>query len=165
MDKNSFKFQMQATGRERKEVAGMIASHFKAQAVYQGTRGFGYLITEPTGRQWLFDKAGAIHTEGTTEDSVAEMFSVLKTLEENGIEALGQVQITLATEGHNGVTLRNLVNILAGKQRLVAKAMGIPGQTFIGPEIVAAINAVRLKTVDDFLEVAGTQARCWPCDY
>ena len=40
MDKNSFKFQMQVTGRERKEVAGLIASHFKHR---QFTRARGVL--------------------------------------------------------------------------------------------------------------------------
>jgi hypothetical protein len=81
MDQNSFKFRMQVTGRERKEVAALISGHFGTQAVYQGTRGFGYLITEPGGREWLVDKAGAVVTEGTKEDNVTELFAALKTLE------------------------------------------------------------------------------------
>lgn len=154
MDKDSFRIQMKVAGRERKEVAGLIAGHFGVQAVYQGAPGFGYLTTESTGRAWHVDKAGAIITQGRSEDNTAEIFAVLKALEENGVEAVGQVAVTISTEGHNGVTLRNLVNILAAKERLIAKAMGVTGQSFIAPPMVAAINPVRLKTVDDFLEAA-----------
>jgi hypothetical protein len=157
MDKHSFKLRMQVTGRERKEVAALIAAHFGTQAVYQGTRGFGYLITEHSGREWLVDKEGAVVTTGTKEDNVAELFAVLKTFEENEVEARAQVAVTISTEEHNGVTLRNLVNILAGKERLITKAMGT-GHPFIAPEMVEAINAVRLKTIEDFLEAAGSEA-------
>lgn len=155
MNKHSFRLQMQVAGRERKEVAGLIAGHFGTQAVYQGTRGFGYLITEPGGREWLVDKAGAVVTQGQAEDNAAEMLAVLKALEENGAEAVGQVSVTVTTEGHNGVTLRNLVNLLAAKERLIAKAMSLTGQSFIAPAMVTAVNAVRLKAVEDFLEAAG----------
>lgn len=158
MDKHSFRFHMQVTGRERKEVAALIAGHFGTQSVYQGTRGFGYLITEPGGREWLVDKEGAVVTEDTKKDNVAELLAVLKVLEENGLEAQGPVAVTISTEGHNGVTLRNLVNMLAGKERLIAKAMGTAGQPFIAPEMVAEINAVRLKTIEEFLEAASSEA-------
>lgn len=158
MDKRSFKLRLTMAGRERKEVAALIAAHFGTQAVYQGTRGFGYLITEPGGREWLVDKAGAVVTEGTKEDNVAELLAVLKVLEENGLEAQGPVAVTISTEGHNGVTLRNLVNMLAGKERLIAKAMGTASQPFIAPEMVAAINTVRLKTIEEFLEAASGEA-------
>ena len=125
-----FKFQMKVTGRERKEVAGLIASRFETQAVYQGAPSFEYLITEPTGREWRVDKTGAILTEGTAEDNLTEMFTVLNTLEESGVAALGQTAITIATEGHNGVTLRNLVNILAGKQRSDCQGDGDRGKHY-----------------------------------
>lgn len=156
MEKHDFQFHMQVVGRERKEVAALIAAHFGTQAVYQGTRGFGYLITEPSGREWLVDKAGAVVTEGVKLDNVAELFAVLKVLEENGIEAAGRAAVTLSIDGHWGGSLRNLVNILSGKERLIAKAMGT-GQPFMIPEIVKKINAVRLKTIEDFLEVAGSE--------
>lgn len=155
MDKHGFRFQMQVTGRERKEVAGLIANYFGVQAAYQGTRGFGYLITEPSGREWLVDKTGAVVTQSVAEDNVAEMFAVLKALEENGAEAVGQASVTVTTEGHNGVTLRNMVNLLAAKEQLIAKAMGSASQSLIAPAMVTAVNAVRLKAVEDFLEAAG----------
>lgn len=156
MDKHSCKFHMMVTGRERKEVAALVADHFGTQAVYQGTRGFGYLITEPGGREWLVDKAGAIITESRAQENMANMFAVLKVLENNGVKAEGQVVVTISTEEHNGVTLRNLVNIISGKEWLITKAMGT-GHSFIAPEMVEAINAVRLATIADFLEAAGSE--------
>ncbi len=149
------KLKLRITGRERKEVAGLIAGYFGTQSVYQGAPSFGYLITEPAGREWLIDKTGTISTQGLAEDNVAEMFAVLKALEENGAEAVGQVSVTVTTEGHNGVTLRNLVNLLAAKERLIAKAMSFAGQSFIAPAMVTAVNAVRLKAAEDFLETTG----------
>lgn len=157
MNKHSFRFQMQVTGRERKEVAGLIAGHFGTQAVYKGAPGFEYFITEPTGREWRVDKTGAIIVQSIAEGNVVEIFAVLKALEENGAEAVGQVSVTVTTEGHNGVTLRNLVNLLAAKERLIAKAMSFAGQSFIAPAMVKAVNDVRLKSVEDFLEAAGSE--------
>jgi hypothetical protein len=155
MDQNSFRVQMAVAGRERKEVAGLIAGHFRTPAVYKGAPGFEYSITEPAGREWRVDKTGAIITQGIAEDNVAEMFAVLKALEENGAEAVGQAAVTVTTGGHNGVTLRNLVNLLAAKERLIAKAMGSAGQSLLTQAMVTAVDAVRLKTVEDFLEATG----------
>jgi len=155
-----FKFQMRVTGRERKEVARLIASHFKTQAVYEGVPSFGYLIKEPTGREWRVDKTGAILAAGLAEDDLAEMFTVLKAMEESGIEVIGQAAVTITTEGHNGVTLRNLVNILAAKERLIAKAMGVADQPIIASAMVTAVNAVRLKTIENFLKAASGGGGC-----
>lgn len=150
------KIKLRIAGRERKEVAGLIAGYFGTQSVYQGAPGFGYMITEPDGREWLIDKNGTVSTQGLDKDAVAEVLAVLKTLEESGGMAEGQMSVTISTEGHNGVTLRNLINILAAKERLIAKTTGVDGQLIFAPDMVEAINSVRLKTVEDFLEaIAG----------
>ena len=158
MDRNSIKYQIKVEGRERKEVARLIANYFGTHPAYQGAPRFDYLITDATNREWRVDKTGAIITQGSTDEHFAKMFSVLTALDENGVVAIGQAEITLATEGHNGVTLRNLVNILAAKEHLIAKAVGISGQKIIARETVDEINAVRLRTVEDFLEAAGSEA-------
>ncbi|XEQ93558.1 hypothetical protein SCACP_24550 [Sporomusa carbonis] len=114
MGKNSFSFQMKVAGRERN--CRTDCRPLRDSGGIQGRApGFAYSITEPTGREWLIDKAGAITTLGRAEDHLPEMFAVLKVLQENGAAAVGQVAVTITTEGHNGITLRNLVNILAGK--------------------------------------------------
>jgi hypothetical protein len=138
MDKNSFWFQMKVASRERKEVAGLIASHFGTQAVYRKTPSFEYLINESDDREWRVDKNGAILVEGTAEDSLVKRFEVLKALEAKEVTAPGQVLITLTIDGHNGVTLRNLINILASKEKLILKALG-HAQAIISPTMVTAI--------------------------
>ena len=154
MDKNSFKFQMRVVGWERKEVAGLIARYFGTKAAYEGMPSLAYMIKESTGREWLVDKVGTVITQGVAEDGT--VFAMLRTLDENGLTPQGQVAITIGTEGHNGVTLRNLVNILAAKERLIVKVMDRSDEVFIPRAIVEAINAVRLSTVDDFLTAAKT---------
>ena len=154
MDEDNFKFQVAVTG-ERKEIAGLIAEHFGTQAMYQGTPGFGYVIKEPSGREWTIDVNGAVITQGTMEEDLA-VFMVLKMLEANSITSEGQAVITIPTEGHNGITLRNLVNILAAKEYLITKTMGRIDQVFIPQVLVEAINAARLRTIEDFLEVKQT---------
>jgi hypothetical protein len=150
-----FKFQMQVTGRERKEIARMIAEHFGTKAAYRGAPGFEYAVTDDSGRELLIDKAGTIIIHVGADDNAAKMFAGLTVLDENGLAALGQAEITISTEGHSGVTLRNLVNILAAKQKLITKTMGIAGKTsFINPAAVEVINAAPLKTIDDFLKAA-----------
>ena len=149
-----FKFQMKVGGAERKGVAGLIAQHFGAQAAYRGAPGFEYVVTDVGGREWVIDKVGTIITQFTAEDNVANRFLVLTVLDDNGLAALGQAEISFSMAGHNGMTLRNLVNILAAKQKLIAKTMGIAGKIFIDPAVVEAVNAVPLKTVADFLKAA-----------
>jgi hypothetical protein len=83
-----FKLQMEVTGRERKEVAGLIASHFETQTAYQGAPSFGYLITESTGREWRIDKTGVINIEVQAEDDLTQAFTALNTLEESGVARL-----------------------------------------------------------------------------
>lgn len=117
--------KLRVTGRERKEVARLISHHFGVSAVYQGAPGFGYLVTEPGGREWHMDKTGTVGTQVAALDNADKVFTVLKTLKECGADAEGRMSVTISTEGHSGVTLRNLVNILAAKEWLIAKATGI----------------------------------------
>lgn len=155
MEQNSLRFQTRVFGMERKEVARLIASHFETQVIYEGAPGFGYLVKEPGGREWRIDKTGTVITDWMRENDLAQMLTVLKTLEDNGLEAVGQAEVTIPTEGHNGVTLRNLINIIVAKEKLIAKATGIENQPLITPAMAAAVNSARLKTADDFLDAAG----------
>ena len=99
MGHNNFNFQMKVARRERKEAAGLIASHFGTQAVYQGAPRFEYLITEAAGRKWRIDRNGAVITHGTMEDDLTAVFAALKALEGNGITAQGQAAVSIATAG------------------------------------------------------------------
>jgi hypothetical protein len=157
MDKNSFWIQMKVEGRERKVVAGLIASHFGTQAEYQKTPSFEYLIKESDDREWRIDKIGTLLIGGAAEDDLVKRFEVLKVLEANGLAAQGKALVTLSTEGHNGVTLRNLINILASKERLILKSMG-QAPLIISPAMVKAINFAQIKTIDDFFEATGNEA-------
>ncbi|MBP2655615.1 MAG: hypothetical protein H6Q73_3184 [Firmicutes bacterium] len=156
MDKNSFSFQMGLTGRERKEIAKLIASYFETQPVYQGAPSFEYGIIEHSGREWRIDRNCTLMTNGTKEEDVNTVFAILKVLGENGINADGKVAITISAAEHTGVTLRNLVNLLASKERLIAKAMNSE-QTFIAPKMIETVNSANLKTIDDFIEAVGDE--------
>jgi hypothetical protein len=58
-------------------------------------------------------------------------------------------EVVLPMDGHTGVTLRNLVNMINSKQSLITKALGLESD-IVTPEFVEGINNVRLATLEDF---------------
>jgi len=144
-----FTFQMTIAGLQRKEVAGLIGGYFGTKPVYQGAPSFEYSVADNSGGKWRIDKTNAVSIQSV--DNLA----VFRTLEENEATAAGHAAVKISTEGHTGLTLRNLVNILVAKQHLIIKTMGVPGERLMDPEVVATINAAKLETVEDFLIAGG----------
>jgi len=135
------RYSFKVKGTERKIIAQLIGAATNQAATYVGPPSFAYEIGSI-----------AIDRAGTISAPLDEHFeSVLTGLRENGIEAEGALAITIPQKDHTGVSLRNLVNIISSKEKLLNKALGRSRQ-IIPPEIVEAVNAIRLEEADDFAQ-------------
>ncbi|MFX4263111.1 virulence-related protein [Pelotomaculum propionicicum] len=59
------------------------------------------------------------------------------------------LEVQFPIEGHSGATLRNLVNMLASKQKLIAKAFNING-VLLDENFAQALNEKVICTTEDF---------------
>ncbi|GMK39105.1 hypothetical protein PCCS19_21590 [Paenibacillus sp. CCS19] len=60
------------------------------------------------------------------------------------------VEIDISLEGHNGLTLRNLVNLIYSKQELIAKAVGFTGN-IIEEDFLTAIHDANVDTIEKLM--------------
>lgn len=154
MKGDTFVYSTGISGIPRKETAGVIAAHFRMEAGYKGAPSFEYAVMDKEEKEWRIARDGAVITPELTEETIDGALKVFKALAEAGAGVDGcTASVTLPMAGHNGVTLRNLVNIIVSKQALIFKALNIEGKFAFKQEFVDRINQVRLKTAEDFLEI------------
>ncbi len=141
---NSFSYSFKVTGIERKQVASTMAEALGKEVSYAGAPTFNYQVGD-----WRIDRESKVTTPEIQKDTLRAVLDALKTV---GAIAEGNGTITLTLNGHNGNTLRNVVNLIWGKQSLIQKALG--RETVILPEsLVKTINAVPIDTLEEFAAV------------
>ncbi|MCR4437278.1 MAG: amidoligase family protein [Peptococcaceae bacterium] len=155
MQENTFIYSTGILGLSRKETAKTIAARFGTEAAYKGAPTFEYTVRDKAGRKWRIAKDGRFFTPELTREDL-DSAEVFKDLSEAGARSEGAASVALPIAGHNGVTLRNLVNIIASKQVLVFKALGIDEKYTFKQEFVDYLNQVRVCTIENFLEIAGS---------
>lgn len=141
---NSYSFQ--ARGTERKAVARIIAEAINAEAGYAGPPSFAYVVDDIS-----IDRNGLV-----TIPFGERVEDVLQALKEKDIAVEGDGIITIPADQHTGVSLRNLVNIIFGKERLLQIALG-RREPLVPLPLVELVNSVRLEEAEDFAEVIGGQ--------
>lgn len=140
---------------DRKEIIKALEKHFVVKAKYIGAPSFAYQIEGPEGILTI-DKVGGITTE---EGTVVELERILNRLIEEKMLATNNtdadktetldLEVTLPMEGHTGVTLRNLVNMIYSKQVLIKKAFDSE-EDIIRPDFIADIDKAEIQTLEDF---------------
>lgn len=148
MKNDSLRFSTKVTGLERKQVASVIADTIGEQPKYAGAPSFNY-----NAGGWTIDKQGIVTTPemGIKEEHVT-LRMVLDALNIAGAKPEGNLTITLPMAGHNGNTLRNLVNLIWSKQTLIQKALA-RYEAILPESFIKAINAVPIETLEDFVRV------------
>lgn len=136
---------------ERKEIVKILGDHFGVKAKYLGAPSFAYQIKTEGGEEFIIDREGRIKNSEGVE---FEFERLINDPEEEHLKQEIIVQdIYIPMDGHTGVTLRNLVNMINSKQSLIKKALEIETD-IITAEFVEAINNVRLATIEDFKAAA-----------
>lgn len=150
---------------ERKEMVRLLESHSGAKAKYLGVPSCNYeieiqhekyiickdgRIKNSTGDEANFEAILQFAVEGAAEPLIQT--TVFEQLELSGaIEATEHVtvEVTIPMEGHTGITLRNLMNIIYSKQALIKKSLGFTCN-IIEAEFCKGINESKIETLDHF---------------
>ncbi len=142
------RFSTKVTGLERKQLASVIADTIGEQPKYAGVPSFNY-----NAGGWTVNKQGIVTTPemGIKEEHVT-LRMVLDALNIAEAKPEGNLTITLSMDGHNGNTLRNLVNLIWSKQTLIQKALA-RYEVILAASFVKAINAVPIDSLEDFVRV------------
>jgi hypothetical protein len=138
----------------RKEIVKLLGEHFGVKPEYMGVPSFAYQIKTEE-ETYTIDKAGKIiNAEGIE----LELETILKpAVQEETNEGTEEpitesqttpFEIAIPMEGHTGITLRNLINMIYSKQELIQKSLGISGY-IINEDFVKGINKAEIHTLEE----------------
>ena len=137
------------TGVTRKKAAEVCAAYFGTSANYAGTYYNTYTALDPQGRQWKFMSDASIKPQrkegrqrvAASDEYQTEMVSpichyedivpiqeIVRKLKEAGAitnESCG-IHVHIDASPFEARTLRNITNIMAAKEDLIYKALGVP---------------------------------------
>lgn len=140
---------------DRKEIVKLLGEHFGVKPEYMGVPSFAYQIKTEK-ETYTIDKAGSItNAEGIELDletilKPAVQEEIIEFTEEQTEEIQNApFEIAIPMEGHTGITLRNLINMIYSKQELIIKSLGISGE-IINEEFVKGINVAKIQTLEEF---------------
>lgn len=158
---------------DRKEIVKVLSEHFGVKADYMGVPSFAYQME--TGEEiYIIDRAGKITNADGTEleleailnPAVEEITEVQEQEEKVIVEEVTETEpqteaseISVPLEGHSGITLRNLLNMIYSKQELIQKALGIT-EGIVGENFIKEINAAKIATIEDFKKAIEGKERC-----
>jgi hypothetical protein len=134
---------------ERKEIVKALGEHFGVEPKYMKVPSCAYQI-ETADETYTIDRAGNI----TTSAGIGvELETLLNTRNADAIVEPDKTEITsfevaVPMEGHTGISLKNLVNMIFSKQGLIKKALGITGN-IVDDEFCKSINEAKPETLED----------------
>lgn len=132
----------------RKESVKILYEYFGVKPQYMGVPSFAYEI-ETTKGTITIDKEGKIKNSEGYELRLEELLKDNEELELQEEIPKKEIQVIFSMDGHTGVTLRNLINMISSKQSLIKKVLELEGD-IVTPEFVESINGVRIDTIEDF---------------
>ena len=137
----------------RKEIVQALEAKWGVKARYLGMPSCAYEITSEKGT-FLIDKAGRVLDHEGREYGMAELLadaSVQETVESEAAEAAFQA-CAFPLYGFTAAMLRNLVNMLAGKQNLITAAFELE-RPMLDAQLAEEIEGREIGDVDTFVAV------------
>lgn len=137
---------------ERKEIIKALGEHFGVEPKYMGVPSFAYQV-QTADETYTVDRAGRITTSEGKEVELETLLNVANVEETTeptptAIENTS-IEVAVPMEGHTGITLRNLVNMIYSKRVLIKKSLGIAGN-IIEDDFCKVINETKTETLVDF---------------
>ena len=143
-----FGIEIEMTGITRQNAAEVCAEYFGTRSSYIGTYYDTYAALDSQGRQWKFMSDGSIDAErkegrgrvSASKEYRTEMVSpicqyedivpiqeIIRRLKENGAITNGScgIHVHIDASPFDARTLRNITNIMASKEDLIYKALGV----------------------------------------
>lgn len=102
---------------DRKELIRILGEHLGIKPKYLGVPSFAYEVGDftVTREGKILNKAG---------DEV-ELEEILNPAERNTIDEVTSIEISLPLEGHDGRTIKNLLNMIYSRQTLLKKVFDL----------------------------------------
>jgi len=136
---------------ERKEIVKALGEHFGVIPKYMKVPTCAYQI-ETGEMTYTIDREGKITT---SEGNEVELESLIngsvqeeEPTEPTETETTG-FEVAVPLDGHTGITLRNLVNMVYSKQALIKKSLGITAN-IIEDDFCTHINEGKIEALEDF---------------
>ena len=127
---------------DRKEKVKILGEHLGIEPEYLGAPSFDYQVGAFT-----VDRGGRILSASGDE---VELEDILSRPGENVAYELG-----IPMAGHDGRTLRNIINMICSKQHLIKKALGLD-EDLVDEDFVTKINEADINSIDSFKEALET---------
>lgn len=143
----------------RKEMVVKLSEYLGVKQKYLGPPSFAYEIrTEEV--MYHIDRYGEItNAQGVVmtfeeivnpqEVSEETVVAVETTREQEDTPFVDGIELTLPLEGHTGISLQNIVNMLSSKQHLIMKAF-LTDTLFVGEDFAKELNEEQIDTVEAF---------------
>lgn len=147
---------------DKKEVIKAVEEKLGTKAKYKGAPTFSYEITDGKTTYTITRTGDVLDSNGvelllesilnsdSTEDEIT--FTERELMGERPATQRGAIEISL--QGHTGATIRNLINMLSSKQKLLALALGLDWQP-VGAgvaEELAEVKVTDLKELEAAME-------------
>jgi len=134
----------------RKEIVKALEEHLSVKAKYLGPPSFAYEI-EVSGESYTLDREGAIQNSRGEEVSLDKILNEKAEAAEQESHGISGVEVALLLEEHTGASLRNLVNKLSSKQRLIARAFNLR-ELLIAEGLAEKLSQREIVSIEDFKE-------------
>jgi hypothetical protein len=175
-----FGIEIEFTGISRKQVATVMAEYFGTTVIYNGGSYGEYAVNDSEGRKWKVVYDGSIYTETRNRNFAAsgeyscELVSPILTYE-NDIERLQELVRKLRKAGafvntgcgihihldgakHTARSLKNFINLIAGRDDLLYKALQVNEQRQeyckkLDNKLVTEIKSKKPQTIEGIREL------------
>ena len=128
----------------RKEIIKTLEEHFGVKAKYMGAPTFDYKM-DIDGKTFTIDRAGKVLDPDGIQ---VELDALIK----NTVSEDVKIEVELPMEGHTGITLKNLLNMIYSKQVLIKKVFAVDAD-IVSREVVEALSREKIKSVDELKDV------------
>lgn len=127
---------------DRKEKVKLLEKHLNTKSKYLAAPSFAYEIKTES-ETYTIDREGRIVLMSGEEIELEEI-----------LEPELEVELEIPMNGHQGYTLRNILNLIYSKQPLIKKALGIE-EDLVEEEFIEALKEERVISIDSFEKALG----------
>ncbi|MTI71073.1 MAG: virulence-related protein [Firmicutes bacterium] len=133
---------------DRKKIVKALEEYLGVKSKYLGAPTFAYEVMTDD-ETYTIDREGKITTADENELGLEEVLNDTQNFEEP--TEINEVEVIIPLDGHTGITLRNLVNMMYSKQFLIKKAFDIT-ENIVEEDFSLGINEAKITLLEDFKE-------------
>lgn len=157
----------------RESAARLVADYFGSQAYYEGGCYSTWHCKDSQGRNWRFVRDSSIIGPDSEKcemvtpilhyDDIETLQEIVRLLRKNGAKSDASrgcgVHIHIGANGFNASSLRNLVNIMASHEDLIANALSIPNSRLyrwcekVNTNFLVQVNDKKPRTLEKFADI------------